>query len=162
SKGLAAGWTDVLTPTVVSSFRYGFTRGGNETAGILASNYEWFRGLSTPFGTTTGVARIVPVHTFGEDLSWNKGAHDFRFGGVLRLINNKSTNYANSFSVASSNPSWLTGSGNDLTPPSLGVSSGDLQNTQYAVASVLGLESQGTASYNYKVNGSLITPGLPV
>src|SRR5262249_19850667 len=95
-------------------------------------------------------------------LSWNKGAHDFRFGGVVRLINNKSTNYANSFSVASSNPSWLTGSGNDLTPPSLGVSSGDLQNTQYAIASVLGLESQGTASYNYKVNGSLITPGLPV
>ncbi len=162
SKGLAAGWTDVLSPTVVSTFRYGFTRAGNETAGILASNYEWFRGLSTPFGTTTGVSRIVPVHTIGEDLSWTKGAHDFRFGGTVRLINNKSNNFGNSFSFASSNPSWLTGSGNDLTPASLGVSSGDLQNTQYAIAAVLGLESEGTAAYNYKVDGTLIKPGLPV
>ena len=64
SKGLAAGWTDVITPNLVSTLRYGFTRAGNETSGVLDSNYEWFRGLSTPYGTNTGTARIIPVHTY--------------------------------------------------------------------------------------------------
>ena len=65
-------WTGVLTPTLVSTFHYGFTRAGNETTGVLTSPYEWFRGLDTPFGTSTGSARIIPVHTIGNDLSWNK------------------------------------------------------------------------------------------
>jgi len=161
SKGLAAGWTGVLTSSLVSTFRYGLTRAGNENTGVLASNYEWFRGFDTPYGTTTGTSRIIPVHTFSEDLSWNHGAHDFRFGGIFRAVSNSSLSYSNSFSSASSNPSWLNGSGNDLTS-GLSIKSGDLQSAQYAMGALLGLEAQGTARYNYKVDGTLITPGLPV
>ncbi len=123
SKGLAAGWTDVITPNLVSTLHYGFTRAGNQTTGVLTSNYEWFRSLSTPYGTSTGTARIIPVHLIGEDLSWNHGAHNIRFGGIFRYITNQSQSYANSYSSASSNPSWISGSGNDLLPASLGVSS---------------------------------------
>jgi hypothetical protein len=163
NKGLASGWTYVITPNLVSTVHYGFTRAGGETSGILATNYEWFRGLSTPIGTNTSTARIIPVHSIGDDISWIHGAHDFRFGGIFRSINNISTSNSNSFSVASSNPSWLTGSGSNLTPTALvPVSSGAAQQTQYAIAALLGLESQGTASYNYQIDGTLITPGLPV
>jgi len=162
NKGLAGGWTGVLKPNLVSTFRYGFTRAGNQSTGVLTTNYEWFRGFDTPFGTSTGISRIVPVHTLAQDFSWNHGAHDVRFGGVVRLISNSSVSYQHSFSSASSNPSWLKGSGSDLSPASLNLSKGDTQSFQYAMGALLGIEPQGNANYNYLVSGSLITPGLPV
>ena len=162
SKGLAAGWTGVLTPNFVSTFHYGFTRAGTQNTGVLTSNYEWFRGFDTPFGTSTGLSRITPVHTIAQDFSWNHGAHDIRFGAVVRLISNSSLSYSHSFSSASSNPSWLKGSGSDLSPASLALSRGDTQSFQYAMGALLGLEVQGNANYNYLVDGTLITPGLPV
>ncbi len=161
SKGLAAGWTDVLTPNLVSTLHYGFTRSGNQTAGILGNNYEWFRGISTPFGVTTGITRIIPVHLIGDDFSWNHGSHDIRFGGSFRSINNESQSFGNSFSSSSSNPSWISGSGNDLAPASLGISSSFKQSYEYAIAAVLGLQAQGTADYNYLVNGTVLPGGAP-
>ncbi len=162
SKGLAAGWTDVISPNLVSTLHYGFTRAGTQTTGVLTSPYEWFRGLSDPYGVTTGTARIIPVHLIGEDLSWNRGDHSFHFGGNFRYVSNQSQSYSNSYSSASSNPSWLNGSGNDLLPASLGVSSGFKTNYEYAIAAVLGLESQGNADYNYKVDGTVLPVGAPV
>ena len=50
SKGLAAGWTATLTPALVSTFRYGFTRYGEENTGSLHSAYTDFRGLDDPYG----------------------------------------------------------------------------------------------------------------
>ena len=162
SKGLAAGWTGVLTPNVVASFHYGFTRAGNQNTGVLTSNYEWFRGLDTPYGISTGLTRIVPVHTLSPDVSWNHGAHDIRGGAIVRLISNSSVNYSHSYSFASSNPSWLQGSGADLSPITGGLASGDTQSFQYAMGAVLGLEVQGNANYNYLTNGSLLPVGAPV
>ena len=162
SKGLAAGWTDVLSPNLVSTLHYGFTRAGTQTTGVLTSNYEWFRNISTPYGTSTGTARIIPVHLIGEDMSWNHGAHNIRFGGNFRYVTNQSQSFSNSYSSASSNPSWISGSGNDLLPATLGVSSSFKQNYEYAMAAVLGLEAQGTADYNYQVNGTLLPVGAPV
>ncbi len=161
SKGMAAGWTDVISPNLVSTLRYGLTRAGNETSGALDSNYEWFRGISNPFDTGTSLTRIIPVNLIAEDMSWNHGAHNIRFGVSFRNISNQSASTANSFSSASSNPSWLTGSGNDLLPASLGVSSGFAQNYEYAMAAALGLEAQGNADYNYKVNGTVLGFGQP-
>ncbi len=161
SKGFAAGYTAVLSPTLVSNFHYGLTRYGNQSTGVLTSNYEWFRGYDTPFGTSTGTTRIIPTHTLSEELSWAHGSHDLRFGGIVRLISNQSLSYANSYSSSSSNPSWLSGSGNDLTG-ALSIASGDLNSYEYAMGALLGLEAQGTAHYNYLVNGTVIPPGSPV
>jgi hypothetical protein len=162
SKGLAAGWTDVITPNLVSTLHYGFTRSGIQNTGVLTSNYEWFRNVSTPYGTSTGLTRIIPVHLVAEDMSWNHGAHNIRFGGSFRGIHNESQSFANSYSSSSSNPSWLTGSGGDLLPSTLPVSSSFKQNYEYAMADVLGLQAQGNADYNYLVNGTVLNSGVPV
>jgi hypothetical protein len=162
SKGIAAGWTGVFTPTLVSTFRYGFTRAGNETTGVLNSNYAIFRGFDTPYATSTDLARIIPVHTIGEDMSWTHGGHSVKFGAVVRLISNNSWDASHSFSYASSNPSWLKGSGADITPSSLGILSADRASYQQAMAAVLGLEVQGTAQYNYTVSGALLPLGARV
>ena len=99
---------------------------------------------------------------FAQDLSWNKGAHSLHFGATVRLISNQSNSYRHSFSSASSNPSWIKGTGSDFTPASLNIAKSDNTSYQYAMAAVLGLESQGTANYNYKTDGSLIPVGAPV
>src|SRR5579885_2784362 len=161
NKGLASGWTGVLTPNLVNTMHYGFTRAGNQQTGVLSGPYTYFRGFDTPYGTSTGLTHIIPVHTISDDLSWNHGAHDFRVGGVVRLISNSSVNFSHSYSHASSNPSYLNGSGSDLTD-SLAISSGTLNSYEYAAAAALGLVVQGTGYYNYLVNGKLIPPGQPV
>ena len=161
NKGLASGWTGVLTPNLVNTVHYGFTRAGNQQTGVLAGPYTYFRGYDTPYGTSTGLTHIIPVHTISDDLSWNHGAHDIRVGGVVRLISNASTNFAHSYSHASSNPSYLNGSGADLTG-SLAISSGTLNSYEYAAAAALGLVVQGTGNYNYLVSGTLIPAGQPV
>jgi hypothetical protein len=162
SKGMAAGWTGVLTTHLVSTFRYGFTRAGNQNTGIIQGSYSWLRGLDTPYGVSTGTTRQIPVHTFSEDLTWNHKAHDFAFGVVVRSISNESASNNHSFNVGSSNPSWLKGAGADLTPSSLGVSSTDKQSYQYGIAALLGVLPQGTNNVNYLIDGTLLPTGALV
>lgn len=162
NKGIAAGYTAILTPSLVATTRYGLTRAGGENTGILDSSYEWFRGFSTPYGTTTGVARIVPVHTISQDLAWSHAGHDLRFGAIARMISNQSVSYQHSFSSATSNPNWIRGNGADLMPASLNLAPTDTTSYLYAMAAVMGLESEGTANYNYKTDGSLYPAGAPV
>lgn len=162
NKGHAMGWTSVLSPTAVNNLHYGLTRAGGETTGILNSSYTLFRGFDTIYGTSTGTARIVPVHTIGDDFSWNKGRHDIRFGGIVRLISNQSATYSHSFNTATSNPSVISGSGNDITPASLGVSSSTRTSYQYAMGALLGIVASATGNYNYLTNGTLLAPGAPV
>ncbi len=162
NKGLAAGWTGVLKPNMVSTFRYGFTRAGGETTGILSGSYTSFRGFDTIYGTSTGLARIVPVHTFSEDLAWTHGSHDFRFGGIVRLVNNRSVSYRHSYNTAITNASVINGSGADITPASLAVSTGDKTSYQYATVALLGIITSGTGNYNYLTDGTTLPEGAPI
>jgi hypothetical protein len=162
NKGMATGLTSVLRPNLVSTFRYGFTRQGGETTGILGSNYVTFRNIDPIVGINTGLSRIVPVHAFSEDMSWSKGAHDFRFGGVVRLISNRSNDYAKAFSSATTNASVIKGSGGDLVPADLSLLKGDTTSYEYGLAAVMGVVTSATANYTNMVDGTVIPQGSPV
>jgi hypothetical protein len=162
SKGMATGLTSVLKSNLVSTFRYGFTRQGGETTGILSSNYVTFRNIDPISGTNTGLSRIVPVHTFSEDLAWSHNAHDFKFGFVGRLISNQSVDYSKAFSSATTNASVIKGSGNDLVPASIGLAKGDTTSYEYGMVAVLGIVTSATANYNNTVDGTIIPAGAPV
>jgi hypothetical protein len=56
----------------------------------------------------------------------------------------------------------LKASGGDLSPASLGIASGDKTSFQQGMAAVLGLLSQGTANYNYLIDGTTLPVGAPV
>lgn len=160
SKGMAAGWTSVLSPSLVSTFRYGITRYGHEDTGVLSSPYVSFRGLSTLGATTTGLTRIIPVNQFSEDLSWTKGKHDVRFGGAARIIRNQSINFASAYPYGSVTYSYLAGTGANLKPSDL---SGSF-STSYRAAAVnlLGPVSFASATYNYDLTGNVAPFGKPV
>ena len=102
------------------------------------------------------------MHTFSEDLSWNKHGHDIRLGGIVRLVSVQSISYANSYDNALTNASTLKGSGNDLIASSLNLASGDKTTYEYAMTALLGLVSQATANYNNTVSGTVLPPGSPV
>src|SRR5262249_50812670 len=106
--------------------------------------------------------RIVPVHTVSEDFAWTKSAHDVRFGGIARFVRNRSLNFANSYSSATTNVSWLQGTGSDITPASLGIQSGFVTAYNDAMMALLGIVSQGNARYNYLVDGTILKEGTPV
>ncbi len=161
SKGLAGGYTALLKNNLISTFRYGFTRQGREDTGVQTTPVVTLRSLSDPFGTTLGLARIVPVHSISEDLAWTRGAHDVRFGAAIRLIRNGSTNYGNAFSGATTNTSWLQGTGSDITPASLNVPRSFTTAFDDTVMALLGIVSQGTGRYNYLVDGTVLPPGSP-
>ena len=160
AKGIAVGYTATLKSNLVNNLRYGFTRQATETTGVLSGNYAFFRGLTPINPTTTGLTHKIPVQQISDDVAWTKGAHDFRFGGVYRNVSNTSINYANSYSVTSSNPSWLLGTGKDLQPADL--SGGFRTNFSYAMGAMVGIQAQGTAHYNYLVDGTVLPNGAPV
>jgi len=56
----------------------------------------------------------------------------------------------------------LSGSGNDITPASLGIITGDRTSYQYAMTALLGLVTSATGNYNYLVDGTALPAGAPV
>ena len=160
SKGLAAGWTSVVTTHLVNTFRYGFTRSGHEDTGTQTGAYVSFRGLSTLQSTSLGTARIIPVHQFSDDAAWTHGKHDIRFGGVIRMISNSSNNYANSYASGSTPYSYLAGTGGVLKPSDL--SGGFSTSYRAAAVNLLGPVAFAQITYNYKLDGSVLPQGAPV
>jgi len=163
TKGMAVGLTSVITPAMVNNFRWGLTRVGLENTGVSLLPFTTFRAIDSLNGTNRPFIRKTPVQTIANDFSWTKGKHDIKVGGVIRLIRNNRSNYANAFSSASTNSSWLTGSGNQLEAP-LGTDIRSTARVAYrdAAMAVLGVVSQGTARYNYNKDGSPIAQGAPV
>ena len=162
NKGYAVGLASVLRPTLISKLTYGFTRQGNESTGITNSPTVTLRGLDSPVGITYGFASIIPVHTFAEDLTWTKGEHNVQFGAIVRLSRNRRNTTQASWSYAQANASWLVGSGSELNAPFTDLASSQVNLFRYSMADVLGLVTEGSAQYNYKVDGSVLAEGAPV
>ena len=160
SKGIAVNLNSVLSPQLVNTVRYGFTRLSRQTTGIQSQSAVTFRNLDNLYGLTTGISRQVPVHQFQDDISWTKGSHAVQGGFVARLVQNQSNNYGRSFHTAQTNVSWLRGTGADLQPPDL--SAGDRTAYNDSMLALLGIVTQGNANYNYNIDGSVLPVGAPI
>ena len=158
SKGYAVGYTAVLRPNLISNFRYGFTRQGVESTGVQTSPAATLRDLSTLFPLTTGLARILPVHTIAEDMSWTKGAHTISFGATVRLIDNRRAGNATSFSDASGNSSWLLGTGSSL----LVADAKSATAYKRQMSNILGLLPELDHRVNYDLQGNVLPEGVVI
>jgi len=160
AKGFALGHNAVITPNLISTFRYGLTRLSTERTGLQSTPVTFFQPFSNPAGFTTALARVIPTHHLSQDFTWNKGSHEIRFGGTMRFISNKSANYGNSFHFALTNSAYMFGTGAELAPPS--VNPTDRTTIQQMMAAIMGLVTQGTSQWNYDVDGNLLAVGAPV
>jgi hypothetical protein len=162
NKGIAAGLTSIIKPSLISNFRYGLTRQGWESTGIADFSAVTLRGMDPYIGLSRGFSAIIPVHTIAEDMNWIKGKHTVQFGGIIRLNQNRRNNRQNSFSAAVANASWLVGSGSVLNAPFADMATSQVTLFRFAMADVMGLVTQGNAQYNYLVDGTVLPNGAPV
>jgi hypothetical protein len=160
SKGLAIGYNVVLKPNLTGAFRYGFTRQGVESSGLLTSSYVNFLSLSDRYSFATSSRRIIPVHNPSGDLTWIRGSHTVSAGGQMRRVTNSRDNYANSFHSAQVRSTRLLDSGASLDPPGINSRQVDAYRTQ--MVNLLGVISTGTAKYNYDLEGNVQPVGSPV
>jgi len=176
SKGLAAGYTAVLSPTLVNDFRYGYIRQGLGQSGLQTRPYIGFYvGIVPPTGETPTINVQVPVDNFVDDVTWTKGKHTLQFGTNLRIINNARQSDAQSFFTASTNATWLaagaiSGTGTSLDPgapqfASLGfpaVSQAFGVSYDGAVSALTGMVPQVTAYYQVTKDFTLLPQGAMV
>jgi hypothetical protein len=166
SKGLAAGETWSITPSLVNDVRYGYIRQGFSSSGIGHGDYTTFRFISQPVAETRSDKVDVPVNNLVDTLSWTKASHSFSFGGNWRLIHNNRGSDANSFNNATTNPYWY---GNAPDPADLGggtptFSDGFANSFQIAYGNLIGGIPEASGVYNYAVDrgaasGSLLPDG---
>jgi hypothetical protein len=162
TKGIAIGYTSVISATMVNNFRWGLTRPGFENSGVTLLPIVSFRAIDTITGTNRPFIQNIPTYTIADDFSWTKGRHDIRFGGVIRLIRNRRFQFANSFPSASTNASWLINSGAELNSPLTDIRSTAIVAYRDAAMAALGVVSQGNARYNYEKDGIPLPVGAGV
>ena len=164
SKGLAVGVTSVLSASLINDFRYGFTRQGLENTGIAKFSPVQFRGFDDPVGLNRAFRALIPVHTISDTATWIKSDHTVSFGFVLRGVQNDRLTDQNSYSNAATNPSWLQDAGYELIQnidPDQNIIS-NLQPFRWGAMAVLGAVAEGTAQYNYLVDGTVLPEGAPI
>jgi hypothetical protein len=97
SRGFVIQYQGQLSPTLVDTARYGYTRQGIALSGTQGQQFD-VRDFSDVqnYGTRAN-QRVVPVHEFNDDLSKTFGVHTLQAGAVLRLISNHRINESESF-----------------------------------------------------------------
>jgi len=189
SKGIAAGYTAILRPTLINSFRWSLVREGSGIFGRNSQAYTDFRGLADATGLASqSEFANLPVHNFADDVTWTRGKHTLQFGTNLRLVhNNRMGNFQNvSFdrtdpfnldngfiadtSLFSSSicngPVQSNGNQQCSLDPagfnSLGypiVDSAFGENYDFAVMGLTGIITAVNPTFNQDKNGNLIAPG---
>lgn len=168
SKGIAAGYTALLSNTLINNLRYAFIRQGLGNSGLNNQPFNRLRGLSDTVGLTPTILTNVPVHNFIDDVSWTKGKHTLQFGTNWRLIHNNRRSNAQNLSEGYENlywmsPSFIANTGTNLDPaidssypvvdPSFGTS------YSFAAMQQMGIMSQVYTTTNQDKNANLIPNG---
>jgi hypothetical protein len=162
SRGVAIGLNSVLSASTVNNFRYGLTRVSTENSGVSLLPYVTFRSISDRFGITRPFIRLTPVHTFSDDVTWMKSKHEWKMGGIVRLVRNSRINYAKSFNDASINSSWMLNTGADINAPITDLNTTFRTAFRDATMATLGAITQVNAYYNYDKAGKPLAPGTGV
>src|ERR1700693_1695105 len=172
SKGIIVNLSSVLTANLINNFRYGFVRQSLGDIGNTNQPIVTFRGLNDQTGAATYTNAFQrPVNNIFDDVSWNRGNHTFQFGTAITILRNPNSNYASSFSGASTNASWLdTGglgvkAGSPFNPTKGGyfpMDSGFANSYDYPLMAVLGMVSEVDAQYNFDKTGQPLAQGAPV
>jgi hypothetical protein len=174
SKGFVVGYTAVLSPSVVNTFHWGFTR--QSTGFIGNSNQEWntFYGLDPSF--TYSHSAQTPTHNLLDDFSWTKGKHTLQLGGNIGYVRDPRLSLQHSFNVGKGATNWMsptgfanTGGGqldpSTGTDPNTGKPFPEPASTpayDLPMLSLLGIASDIVVNYNYDKQGNVAPSGAPV
>ncbi|WP_158749342.1 carboxypeptidase-like regulatory domain-containing protein [Acidobacterium sp. S8] len=171
SRGLAVGYTAVLTPNLVNTARYGFTRQGVDNAGISKEPQIYLAAVAQPESFSRSTSYIIPVQNVVDDLSWTKHDHSFQFGVNIRFIDDQRASDANSYPDGQMNQGWLSngstvaGNGGPFDPAAYGYPAvNQVFVNQYndALLGLVGIITEGDAIYNYTKQGTALPLGTVI
>jgi len=169
NKGLVAGYSAIIRPSLISSFHYGLVR---ESFGTLGnSDHPWIDLNFIPSSSITQTRNFQrPTHNFSEDLSWVHAKHTVQFGGYLLFMRNPRFDFTSSFDYGYTNTSFTTTSGfadknSPLNPTQHGYPAVDPSFAvfyDYPMTDLLGIVTQATTIFNYNRQLQLLPPNSPV
>ncbi len=163
SKGFALGYIVVLSPTMVNSFHWGYTR---QSFGVIGNtNQQWNTFLGLDQGINFSHNFQLPLHNFVDDFSWTKGTHSFQFGTSIKIARNPRTSFLHSNTLALGTTNWTSpigfaGTSSTLDPTNVGAPE-PVSATQYdrPLLSLYGMISDVVANYNLDRGGNVV-PGV--
>jgi Carboxypeptidase regulatory-like domain len=169
SRGMAVRYTAVISPTLVNTLTYGYTRIGNASTGnstVLPSI-----GFTNLTATPRASQRVSPTSNVADDLTWNSGKHTLQFGVNMRFMENDGLSFGNLPSY-SFNRNTLLGLGADIDadvqtyiqgiPGYAGAVLSSTTNVTNAFGAMFALLNNESATYHYLVNGTIIPFASPV
>ena len=162
SKGIAVGYTALLSQNVINNFRYGFVRRGLGQAGSNPYSYVGFWNMSDILSFARTVNVNVPVNQFVDDVTWTRGQHTLQFGGNWRILNDNRFSNEQNFFFGSMHPTWLygggiAGTGQSLDPGNVDPSFGYAYDA--AITDVTGIIGSISAIYNQNKSGQFLPAG---
>jgi hypothetical protein len=163
SKGFALGYIVVLSPTMVNSFHWGYTR---QSFGVLGNtDQQWNTFLGLDQGINFSHSFQLPLHNFVDDFTWTKGTHSLQFGTSIKIARNPRTSFLHSNTLALGTTNWTSpigfaGTSSKLDPTNVGAPE-PVTATQYdrPLLSLYGMISDVVANYNLDHNGNVV-PGV--
>src|SRR6202165_4602152 len=174
-KGLALGYTTVISNSLINNFRYGYIREGLGQTGLQTRSYIGFYSgnISNPQGETPTTKVQVPTRRSSDLVSWTRGKHTLQFGANLPVVNNLRQSNAQSFNSGTVNPTWLAaggiaGTGASLDPDAFtslaipNVSSSFSAAYDLGVSALTGMVPQVTAQYQETKDFTLLPQGAMV
>jgi len=169
SRGIAATYTTVISPTLVNVVNYGLTRLGTQSSGVGGSSVTFSTSNLNPFPRAS--VRISPTHNLVDDLTWIKGKHSMQFGGNFRFIVNDRVAY-NNYPSYSLSRNTLKGLGADINlavtnfmkarAGSTTMALTEATSVTNAFGTLYGVINSYGGTYQYNLDGSTIPFGNAV
>ena len=169
SRGFVASYTGVLAPTVVNTFRFGYTRQGIAIAGADGPEFDLFDLDEFQNFDVRSSGRRIPVYNFANDLNWVKGNHNYKFGTNIRIIRNNSLNAGEVWPEYGLSQGLLGGLGADIQrgindvigarSPGFMLADDQLATISGAALNLTGAITQTRVTYQYDAEGNLLPVG---
>ncbi|HEX6626273.1 MAG TPA: carboxypeptidase-like regulatory domain-containing protein, partial [Pyrinomonadaceae bacterium] len=161
---VAVGHTWVATSNLVNQATVGITKSILDFPNNFhpSSPQSFTFGLvSNPFAGFNTQAREVPVWTYRDDVTWNKGSHGMQFGASVKTINQRSALVSDfnfpSVGLGGDLLSFGTGAvGTALRPANIGAGAARRDNYDAAFAFLLGVMPSVATRFNYDAAGNAL------
>ena len=164
SKGVAAQYTAVLTPSLINVLNFGYTRFGQSFTGqtgplLFQTSLD---PLLNPYARPS--AQVLPTVNLNDGITWVKGKHTITFGGGISIIHNNTSSFATSFARYGYGATELIGLGADIDnaiSQYTGLPLDDPTSAANGMGVVLGLVNDDFHTDLFNRQGNYLPAGTP-
>jgi hypothetical protein len=171
SKGIAATYTAILTPSLVNTLTFGYTRQGLAYSGTTGDTFQLYPLDELENFNARANGRILPVKNIVDNLTWTKGKHTITTGINFRVMTNNKFTYSQSYPTYGFNVNVAVGLGEDIDTNlanymaaktgNANFALNDTYNDASALGILLGLVNNTQVTYQVGKGGGLLPQGAP-